>query len=150
MKWSGKKRTLDGREWKERSDWREWGRGREGSGTRLPGKKGCKWWADMEVPTESLDKSLLEFNNLLSPANLLIMKPFPCNSSDVNSYLRSLSLPVPSLPFGSGPALSVLSFPAVSLLALSITLRALFGPFGRGIAFFYFIFFGEPGKRKRN
>ena len=23
----------------------------------------------MEVPTESLDKSLLEFNNLLSPAN---------------------------------------------------------------------------------
>ena len=90
----------------------------------------------MEVPTESLDKSLLEFNNLLSPANLLIMKPFPCNSSDVNSYLRSLSLPVPSLPFGSGPALSVLSFPAVSLLALSITLRALFGPFGRGIAFF--------------
>ena len=25
----------------------------------------------MEVPTESLDKSLLEFNNLLSPANLL-------------------------------------------------------------------------------
>ena len=29
----------------------------------------------MEVPTEFLDKSLLEFNNLLSPANLLIMKP---------------------------------------------------------------------------
>ena len=26
---------------------------------------------DMEVPTESIDKSLLEFNNLLSPANLL-------------------------------------------------------------------------------
>ena len=34
--------------------------------------RGCKWWADMEVPTESLDKSLLEFNNLLSPANLTI------------------------------------------------------------------------------
>jgi hypothetical protein len=26
----------------------------------------------MEVPTESLDKSLLEFNNLLSPANLRV------------------------------------------------------------------------------
>ena len=28
----------------------------------------------MEVPTESLDKSLLEFNNLLSPANLRVKR----------------------------------------------------------------------------